>query len=52
MKIDFSLKWFGIPNEIIVKNWKFIENLPKDNLVRGVRVTDLSHKHDQFRFNS
>ena len=28
-EFDFSLRWFGIPNEVIVKHWKYIESLPR-----------------------
>lgn len=31
-KKDFSLKWFGISDEVIVKHWKWLESLPKNNL--------------------
>jgi hypothetical protein len=29
IKNDFSLKWFGIPDKVIVKFWKKLEKLPR-----------------------
>jgi hypothetical protein len=31
MSEDFSLKWFGIPDAIIVKFWDKLKRLPKYN---------------------
>ena len=28
-EFDFSLRWFGIPNEVIVKHWRMLEQLPR-----------------------
>jgi hypothetical protein len=31
MNEDFSLKWFDIPDTVIVKFWNKLEKLPKHN---------------------
>lgn len=29
MKEDFSMKWFGIPDAVVVRHWEQLERVPK-----------------------